>query len=70
MSDCEEMFNVADNIDEDAVPKAMVTDTSDHLWLALENVDGKGSIIELDPETNNVITTLGDLILVSELNTF
>ena len=55
------MFNVAQNIHEDAVPKGIVTDTSDHLWLALANVDGKGSIIELDPETNSVITTLGDL---------
>ena len=39
----------------------MALDTSDHLWIAVETSGDNGAVIELDPDTNNVISTIGNI---------
>lgn len=31
----------------------------DHIWLALAENDEKGAVIEIDPETKTIISTIG-----------
>ena len=33
----------------------------DHIWLALADNDEKGAVIEIDPETKTIISTIGKL---------
>ena len=59
VTNCSTIFNVKNELFENAVPKGMATDENSHLWVAIENVDGKGSVLEIDPETKSVISTIG-----------
>merc|ERR1712029_935067 len=46
LSDCGEMFNIADNIDQDAEPRGIAVDTSDHVWVAVAN-NGDKDLVDL-----------------------
>ena len=58
VSNCETMVNVVEEISATAIPQGMATDENSHVWVALSDKE-KGSIIEIDPETNTVISTIG-----------
>ena len=58
VSNCETMLNVADEVSATATPGGMATDENGHVWVAIADKD-KGAVIEIDPETNTVISTIG-----------
>ena len=58
-SDCSELFNVGQEIHEDAEPMGLAVDTSDHVWLLIGNNEDKGALIELDPETGSIVSNIG-----------
>ena len=58
VSNCETMLNVVEETSPTAIPHGMATDENSHVWVALSDKE-KGSIIEIDPETNTVISTIG-----------
>ena len=45
------------DIHEDAEPRGLATDTSDHLWVAVANVGDNGAVLEINPETQEVVST-------------
>ena len=53
------MFNIADNINQDAEPRGIAVDTSDHVWVAVANNGDNGAVVEIDPNTKSVISTFG-----------
>ena len=53
------MFNIADSIDQDAEPRGIAVDTSDHVWVAVANNGDNGAVVEIDPNTKSVISTFG-----------
>jgi len=57
-SDCSELFNVGQEIHEDAEPMGLAVDTSDHVWLLIGNNEDKGALIELDPETGSIVSNI------------
>ena len=59
VSDCAELMSLAD-IHEDAEPRGLATDTSDHLWVAVANVGDNGAVLEINPETQEVVSTFGE----------
>lgn len=58
VSDCAELMSLAD-VHEDAEPRGLATDTSDHLWVAVANVGDSGAVLEINPETQEVVSTFG-----------
>ena len=58
MSDCSELMSLRE-IDENAEPRGLATDTSDHLWVAVSNVGDSAAVIEINPETQTVVSTFG-----------
>lgn len=66
VSDCAELMSLRD-IHENAEPRGLATDTSDHLWVAVSNVGDSAAVLEIDPETQTVVSTFdveGDKNLV------
>ena len=59
VSDCAELVSLAD-VHEDAEPRGLATDTSDHLWVAVANVGDSGAVLEINPETQEVVSTFGE----------
>ena len=59
VSDCAELMSLAD-VHEDAEPRGLATDTSDHLWVAVANVGDNGAVLEINPETQEVVSTFGE----------
>jgi len=57
-SNCSTILNVKDDIFETAVPYGMATDENNHIWVAVAENDGKGAVIEIDPESNEIISTI------------
>ena len=53
------MFNIAENIRQDAEPRGIAVDTSDHVWVAVANNGDNGAVVEIDPNTKSVISTFG-----------
>ena len=58
VSDCAELMSLRD-IDGNAEPRGLATDTSDHLWVAVANVGDSAAVIEINPETQTVVSTFG-----------
>ena len=58
-SNCATMLNVQEELFETAVPYGMAIDENNHLWVAVAENDGKGALIEIDSETNKIISTIG-----------
>ena len=54
-------MNLSD-VHEDAEPRGLATDTSDHLWVAVANVGDNGAVVEINPETKSVVSTFGQII--------
>ena len=61
-SNCSTILNVKEDIFETAVPQGIATDENNHIWVAVAENDGKGAIIEIDPESNKIISTIGKKI--------
>ena len=59
VSDCAELMSLED-VHEDAEPRGLATDTSDHLWVAVANVGDNGAVLEINPETQEVVSTFGE----------
>jgi len=57
VSGCEELLDISQEY-EKAVPRGMATDMNDHIWLALADNEEKGAVIEVDPETRTIISTI------------
>jgi len=57
-SNCSTIISVKDSIHETAVPKGIATDENNHLWVGISNNDGKGALIEIDPITASIISTI------------
>ena len=57
------MFNIAENIRQDAEPRGIAVDTSDHVWVAVANNGDNGAVLEIDPNTKSVISTFGKNLL-------
>ena len=60
VSNCEELFDINKEY-EGAVPKGIATDSSDHIWVAVAQNGEKGAVIEIDPETKTIISTVGKI---------
>ena len=58
---CTTILNVKDDMFETAVPHGIATDENNHIWVAVAENDGKGAVIEIDPETNKIISILQGL---------
>ena len=43
----------------EARPKGLATDSSGHLWLAVEQNGGSGAILEINPDTGSIVSTIG-----------
>ena len=43
----------------EARPKGLAMDSSGHLWLAVEQNGGRGAILEINPDTGSVVSTIG-----------
>ena len=43
----------------EARPKGLAMDSSGHLWMAVEQNGGKGAILEINPDTGTVVSTIG-----------
>ena len=63
VSDCSALMNLSD-VHEDAEPRGLATDTSDHLWVAVANVGDNGAVVEINPETKSVVSTFGQIIRI------
>ena len=61
MSNCETLINVGEEVSGTAVPKGMATDENGHIWVAVADRE-KGAIIEIDPETQDIISLIGQLL--------
>jgi len=57
VANCETILNVAEEVSESATPGGMAVDENDHVWVALADED-KGAVIEIDPVTNTIISTI------------
>jgi len=59
-TECQELFSINDapDLDSKAQFKGLVTDENNHLWIAVANNGDDGAVIELDPETKSVISTI------------
>ena len=58
VSDCEELLDLSKEF-EGATPRGIATDTSDHIWVALAGYGEKGAVIEIDPVSRSIISTIG-----------
>ena len=58
VSDCETILNVAESVSATASPRGMATDEHNHVWVAIADRE-KGLVIEIDPETFTIISTVG-----------
>lgn len=58
VSDCQTILTIIEEMSSTAVPKGIATDENNHIWVAVANNDGKGAIMEIDPETSNIISTI------------
>ena len=58
VTSCDTVFDVEKEISATAVPQGMATDENNHVWVALSDKD-KGTVIEIDPESNTVVSTIG-----------
>ena len=63
VSGCEDLLDLSKDY-ENAIPKGMAVDTNNHIWLALAQNGDKGTIIEIDPETEAIISTIGDFVIM------
>ena len=61
VSNCETLLNVGEEVSETAVPKGMATDENGHIWVAVADSE-KGAIIEIDPDTQDIISLIGKLL--------
>ena len=43
----------------EARPKGLAMDSSGQLWMAVEQNGGKGAILEINPDTGSVVSTIG-----------
>ena len=59
VSDCQTILTVTEEMSSTAVPKGIATDENNHIWVVVANNDGKGAVLEIDPETSNIISTIG-----------
>ena len=64
VSNCETIFSVTDEVAESAIPKGLATDENNHIWLAVANNEDKGSILEINPDTKSIISSIGRSLLL------
>ena len=63
MSSCMTLLTVSKELASTAVPMGLATDENNHAWVAVANNDGKGTVLEIDPETSNIISNIGRLFI-------
>ena len=56
VSNCETILTVIEELSASAVPMGIATDENDHIWAAVAHNDGKGAVLEIDPETSTIIS--------------
>ena len=60
VSGCEDLLDVGQEL-AGATPRGIAVDTNEHIWVALAQNGEKGAIIEIDPDTKSIISTIGEL---------
>ena len=65
VSSCETLLTVSEELASTAVPMGLATDENNHVWVAVANNDGKGAVLEIDPETSNIISNIGKILKLS-----
>ena len=58
VSNCETILNISDEVSETATPGGLAVDENNHIWVAV--TDNAGAVIEIDPETRSIISTIGE----------
>ena len=56
---CTTLLHMPDLLGPGATPRGLAVDSSNHLWVAVEAVAGKGAVLEVNPETKAIISTIG-----------
>ena len=64
VSNCTTMINVLAEISDTAIPRGMATDENNHVWVAVSDEEF-GSIIEIDPLSSTIISTIGTHYIVA-----
>merc|ERR1719317_1793912 len=57
-SDCSTILNMKEVLGETAVPQGLATDENGHVWVAVAKVDGKGAVLEIEPDSADIISTI------------
>ena len=65
VSSCETLLTVSEELASTAVPMGLATDENNHVWVAVANNDDKGAVLEIDPETSNIISNIGKILKLS-----
>ena len=58
-SDCSTILSIKEVLGETAVPQGLATDENGHVWVAVAKVDGKGAVLEIEPDSADIISTIG-----------
>ena len=63
VTNCETLLDIGEVLGEAATPGGMAVDENGHLWVAISGE--KGAVIEIDPESGEIISTIGKNYLSS-----
>ena len=59
-TNCSTLVHLPDtDMAAEARPKGLAMDSSGHLWLAVEKNGERGAILEINPDTGSIVSTIG-----------
>ena len=61
-TNCSTLVHLSDTgMASEARPRGLAIDQDNHLWLAVEQNEGQGAILEINTDTGAVVSTIGNL---------